>query len=243
MDVIGNNIANVNTVGYKSSRTTFADMLSQSVKGATGTNGTIGGTNPLQVGLGLKVSSIDLMFQNGAPRVTGKNTDLCLSGDGLFVVKGGADTYYTRDGAFTITEEGYLVTKDGDYVLNQAAALSGDPSADGYIQLDPTLDTVIDKYGYIFQNDTLVAQLGVVDFEDYDYISKYGENMYDLVDGGTIIDSDAEVYQGYIESSNISVVREMVEMIQIQRAYETNQKVIQTADAMTEVAVTQVGKV
>ena len=86
MDVVGNNIANVNTVGYKSSRTTFADMLSQKMQDASAGNGNTGSTNPKQVGLGTKVSSIDLSFKDGAPVLTGKNTDLCISGEGLFVV-------------------------------------------------------------------------------------------------------------------------------------------------------------
>ena len=117
MDVIGNNIANINTVGYKSSRATFADMLSQNIKGASVSNGTTGSTNPEQVGLGTTVSSIDLMMKNGAPLATGKNTDLCLSGDGLFVVRRDNETYYTRDGAFEFDAAGnYVLPGSGHFV-------------------------------------------------------------------------------------------------------------------------------
>ena len=109
MDSIGNNIANINTVGFKSSRTTFADMLSQTQSGAAAPSDNIGGTNPKQIGLGVAVASIDLIFTDGSPQSTGKNTDLALSGNGLFVVKNGDSTFYTRDGAFSFDEQGYYV--------------------------------------------------------------------------------------------------------------------------------------
>ena len=117
MDVVGNNISNVNTTGYKSSRTTFADILSQNIKGASASAGEIGSTNPIQIGLGAQVASIDTIFRDGAPMVTGKNTDLCLSGDGLFVVRRGNETYYTRDGAFEFDAAGnYVLPGSGHFV-------------------------------------------------------------------------------------------------------------------------------
>lgn len=133
MDVIGNNIANVNTTGFKSSRVTFADTLSQTQTGASAPGDTIGGTNPKQIGLGTGVASIDLLFTDGSVQSTGKNTDLCLSGNGLFVVKSGNETYYTRDGAFEFDAEGNYVlpgngmkvqgwtAKDGVLTTNSAA--------------------------------------------------------------------------------------------------------------------------
>ena len=133
MDVIGNNIANVNATGFKSSRVTFADTLSQTQTGASAPGDTIGGTNPKQIGLGTGVASIDLLFTDGSVQSTGKNTDLCLSGNGLFVVKSGNETYYTRDGAFEFDAEGNYVlpgngmkvqgwtAKDGVLTTNSAA--------------------------------------------------------------------------------------------------------------------------
>ena len=100
MDVIGNNIANVNTVGFKSNRVTFADTLYQTNSGASAPTDNKGGTNPKQIGLGTGVASIDTIFTDGSVQSTGKNTDLCLSGSGLFIVKDASGTYYTRDGAF-----------------------------------------------------------------------------------------------------------------------------------------------
>ena len=117
MDVIGNNISNVNTTGFKSSRVTFVDALSQTMSGAASPKTNIGGTNPKQVGLGSSVGSIDLMFQDGSVQSTGKNTDLCLTGNGLFVVKNGNEKYYTRDGAFEFDAEGnYVLPGSGLFV-------------------------------------------------------------------------------------------------------------------------------
>lgn len=117
MDVIGNNIANVNATGFKSSRVTFADTLSQTTSGASAPGETIGGTNPKQIGLGTGVASIDLLFTDGSIQSTGKNTDLCLSGNGLFIVKSGNETYYTRDGAFEFDAEGnYVLPGSGLFV-------------------------------------------------------------------------------------------------------------------------------
>ena len=117
MDVTGNNIANVNTTGFKSSRTTFADTLSQTLSGASAPQDNLGGTNPKQIGLGTGVASIDLLFTDGSVQSTGKNTDLCLSGNGLFVVNRGNETYYTRDGAFEFDSQGnYVLPSSGLYV-------------------------------------------------------------------------------------------------------------------------------
>ena len=110
MDVIGNNIANINTTGYKSNRATFADTLSQTISGATAPTDNIGGTNPQQIGLGMQVSSIDTDFSAGSPTSTGNNTDLAISSNnGLFIVKNGDQTYYTRNGNFTTDADGNLV--------------------------------------------------------------------------------------------------------------------------------------
>lgn len=118
MDVIGNNISNVNTTGFKYSRTTFADTLSQTLTGASAPNGdNLGGVNAKQIGLGSSVASIDMIFTDGSVQSTGKNTDLCLSGNGLFVVQRGDQTYYTRNGAFEFDAEGnYVLPGSGLFV-------------------------------------------------------------------------------------------------------------------------------
>ena len=123
MDVIGNNIANVNTTGFKSSRTTFADTLSQTMSAASAPEDNVGGTNAKQVGLGTGVASIDLLFTDGTAQSTGKNTDLALAGNGLFVVSNGNQQYYTRDGAFAFDADyNYVLPGSGYKVMGWVAA-------------------------------------------------------------------------------------------------------------------------
>lgn len=133
MDVIGNNIANVNTTGFKSSRVTFADTLSQTQAGASAPTGNLGGTNPKQIGLGTGVASIDMLFTDGSVQATGKNTDLCLSGNGLFVVKKGNETYYTRDGAFEFDAAGNYVLPGSGLKVQGWMAANGELNTSGEV--------------------------------------------------------------------------------------------------------------
>ena len=125
MDVVGNNVANVNTTGYKSSRATFRETITQALRGAgapvtdaTTGDPTQGGTNPMQLGLGVAVAATDGVFTQGATQVTGRGTDLAIQGDGFFVVKDGAGRQlYTRAGAFSFDASGNLVGPGGELVL------------------------------------------------------------------------------------------------------------------------------
>jgi len=109
MDVVGNNIANVNTTGFKASRVTFQDILSQTIRGASGPTETLGGINPIQVGLGMLLAGIDTIQTQGNLQSTGKVTDLAIQGNGFFVLNDGFRDFYTRDGAFDIALDGSLV--------------------------------------------------------------------------------------------------------------------------------------
>jgi flagellar hook protein FlgE len=121
LDVTGNNIANVNTVGFKSSTTVFQDTLSQMTQGAGGPQTGIGGTNPAQIGLGVQVAGVSTNFAQGSAQATGKATDLMISGDGFFVTRLGNDTVYSRAGAFDFDANGRLVTADGKIVQGYSA--------------------------------------------------------------------------------------------------------------------------
>ena len=141
MDVIGNNIANVNTTGFKSSRVTFADTLSQTQTAASAPGDTLGGTNPKQIGLGTGVASIDLLFTDASAQSTGKNTDVALAGNGLFIVKSGNDTYYTRDGAFEFDADGnYVLPGTGHYVQGWMAK-------DGVLSTNGATENIVIKAG------------------------------------------------------------------------------------------------
>ena len=127
MDVVGHNISNVNTVGYKASRVTFADTLYQTTAGASAPQGNLGGVNPKQIGLGATVSSIDTIFGDASVQGTGKNTDVALSGNGLFMVKNNSGTYYTRSGAFEFDAEGnYVMPANGSFVQGWMARENGE---------------------------------------------------------------------------------------------------------------------
>src|SRR5205807_4224691 len=128
MDVIGNNIANVNTVGYKSASVVFQDLLSQTIRGAgvpdLALNGA-GGTNPTQVGLGVTIAGISNNFTQGASQLTGRATDLSIQGDGFFVVRQGGQQLYTRAGSLNFDALGRLTTADGSVLQGWAADSSG----------------------------------------------------------------------------------------------------------------------
>lgn len=133
MDVIGNNISNVNTIGFKASRVNFQDVLSQTVQGASSPQGSRGGTNPMQIGLGMSVASIDTVFTDGSFQPTGKQTDLSIKGQGFFILSDGANKVYTRAGNFDFDTKGnYLVPGTGYKVMGWMADGSGkiDTNAD-----------------------------------------------------------------------------------------------------------------
>lgn len=238
MDVLTNNLANASTVGYKKEGATsqaFDEVLALKIKDTTDP----GKVKPLgNISLGVKIGENYTDYSQGSLRETHNSYDMALAGSGFFKVEfknkaGQTSTKYTRDGGFTLNKDGYLVTKDGDFVLGK----------NGRIQLNPLQNSVIDKTGNIFQNDRLVATLDIADFEDYNYLEKYGENYYQTVNGAKEKNGDCQIMTGYLEMSNIKVVSEMVEMISISRAYETNQKLIQTYDSTLEIAANQIGKV
>ena len=246
LNVLSNNLANADTNGYKKEGTTsqtFADELAVKIKDTSAYSlarklGTMS--------MGVHIGETYTDYSQGSFEVTDNATDFALSGDGFFAIsftdkEGNTSVKYTRDGAFTINTQGYLVTKDGDFVLNMNDARNG--NANGSIQVDPTKDITVDEFGNIYQDDQQVGNIGFVDFEDYNYLAKYGENLYDLVEGGTVIESDAKVEQGTIEASNVNIVSEMVNMITITRAYQAGQKAINAIDETLDKAVNQVGKV
>jgi flagellar hook protein FlgE len=133
LDVTGNNIANVNTTGFKASATQFQDTLSQMSMGAGAGNATAGGTNPAQVGLGVQVAGISTNFAQGSAQATGRATDIMISGDGFFVTRKGGEQLYTRAGAFDLDANGRMVTPDGA-LLQGWKAVNGQIPAGGAIQ-------------------------------------------------------------------------------------------------------------
>jgi len=154
MDVIGNNISNVNTHGFKSSRVTFQDMLSQTISGAAKPEENRGGVNPKQVGLGMTVASIDKIFTQGSLQTTGNQTDLAISGDGLFVVAEGDKNMYTRAGTFALDKDGTLVNPANGLRV-QGWMATTDASGEKVINSSGTVeDIVVPVYGKIPARET-----------------------------------------------------------------------------------------
>jgi len=121
MDVVGNNIANVNTTGYKSNSVVFEDLLSQTLRGAGAPTSSVGGTNPAQVGLGVRAAGIQTSFVQGAAQATGRSTDLAIQGDGFFVVNQGGEQLFTRAGSLSLDASGRLATVDGAIIQGWGA--------------------------------------------------------------------------------------------------------------------------
>ena len=271
MDVLTNNLANATTNGFKKEGTTseaFDTVLAYKIKDLSepgnlprpmATNRAIDqaeANNPLNenymerrvrktgLNLGVKIGENYVDYSEGPIKETGNTLDLALSDRGFFAIEytnkaGVTSTKYTRDGNFTMNQQGFLQTQDGDYVLDE----------DGQrIQMDPALPISISRNGTIVQDGAAVATIGITDFEDYNYLERFGENFFQPVEGAVELDRgetgvNTQIHQGYLEMSNISVVTEMVNMITLQRQYESNQKVITTYDDTLEQAVTQNGKI
>ncbi|MDD6811965.1 MAG: flagellar basal-body rod protein FlgF [Lachnospiraceae bacterium] len=260
MDVMTNNLANANTNSFKKEGATsqaFDSVLAYKIKdmsepGNLPRNLSTSRTydenavdNPERfvsrtgMSLGVKTGENYVDYSEGGIKETGNTLDLAISGKGFFTVEytnkaGETSTKYTRDGNFTMDTQGYLVTQDGDYVLGERGRR---------IKLNPLEDVSIDSDGNIYQAGASVGTLQITDFEDYNYLERYGENFFQAVDGARTIDAEAEIHSGYLEMANISIVTEMVNMIAIQRQYEANQKLITTYDSTLENAVNQTGRV
>ncbi len=238
MDTMTNNLANVSTTGFKKEGATsqsFADALAVKLKDSSEwyLSRRLGNMQP-----GVKIGENYTDWSEGGFRGTENTFDLALSDSGFFRIEfqdknGNVSEKYTRDGSFTLNQQGALVTKDGDFVLD----------ADGHhIVLDPNKLASINTMGQIYQDDEYVTDLGAVDFENYDYLEHYGENLWQPVEGATEQPADVRFYSGYLEQSNVNTVEEMVNMIAIQRQYESNQKVITTLDRTLQIAANDLGK-
>ncbi len=239
MDIMTNNLANASTVGYKKEGSTsqsFDDVLTVKIKDAS-----VGLANVQRSGIrnpGVKIGETYTDFSQGSFRETGNAYDFALEGDGFFAIEftnkaGETSTMYTRAGQFALNKDGYLVTQEGDYVLDVD---------NKRIKLDTLKDSDITVDGKISQGGTVVAQLQIADFENYDYLEKYGETYYRPIEGAQLMEGSASVRAGYLEMANVQVVSEMVNLISITRAYESNQKIIQTYDGSLDIAVNQLGR-
>ncbi|HHW03958.1 MAG TPA: flagellar basal-body rod protein FlgF [Thermoanaerobacterales bacterium] len=235
-DVISNNLANVNTAGFKKDRAIFRafpemdiyridDPAASSPMGEVDLRPFIG-----VLGTGVMLDEISTDFSPGPVKNTSNPLDLALAGDGFFEVQTPAGVRYTRDGSFTRDQEGYLVTAEGYYVLGQ----------NGPVRLPGDEDISINRRGEIFSGGAFVDRLMVVDFADRRQLLKEGDNLYAA--NQQPVPSASEVIQGALESSNVNPIGEMVNLITAFRAYEASQKVVSANDDTLNKAVNEIAR-
>lgn len=240
MDIVTNNMANASTSGYKKDilvLESFPALLTKIIKDYGGTPGTSRNIGTME--LGNDVGEVFTNYSQGQITRTNNNLDMAIidSNNAFFTVSmtdadGNVKEYYTRDGSFTKGSDGSLLTSDGYSVLGR----------DGPIKLGSG-DFIVGSDGTILQNGETVDQLRMTEFADTTQLKKYGDNL-------VTADADADtrqftgiIEQGSTELSNVNIIKEMVDMITVTRAYEANQKVLQAQDGTLEKAVNEVGAV
>src|SRR3954469_19026741 len=250
LDVTANDIANVNTIGYKSARVTFADSLTQMQRGAAGANQSTGGSNAAQVGLGVGLGSIDNLMTGGARQTTGNPLDVSIDGDGFFQIGEGAPpnhqsptaaTSYTRAGNFSISTEGYLTTQTGEYVIgyHQPEAATPDGVAikipkgttgvaidqsGGVSNVDPSTNTRVTPYRITLATFTNAAGLERSGGNSWVTSANSGQKVVSTPGIGGACTTNA----GSVEMSNGGLSQTFTNMITAQRAFQANSRVIST---------------
>ncbi len=252
LDVTSNNLANVNTIGYKASRATFKDQLAQNFSGGAASGATSGGQNAQQVGLGVSLSSIDNLITDGNLQNTGNPMDVAISGEGFFRVAQGvppaaaATPEYTRAGNFTRNDQGYMVTSEGYYVMNAKAA-AGNPNTTDYIQIPTGASSVAvagdGTVSYIPSGGGARTTAGIISlakFPNENGLVRASGNRWqiDPSSGAEIVGTPGGTFGmtvgGTLESSNVDLATEFTTMITAQRGFQANSRVISTADEMMQ---------
>lgn len=239
LDVVGNNIANVNTSGFKKGRVTFQDMMSQTTQGAQAAGDNRGGINPMQVGLGTQVGSIDNIHTQGFLQPTGRPLDVAIERDGFFKVSdGGDDVFYTRAGNFYLDDNGDVVNADGYFLLD---------TDNNKINIDPdeTQSFSIAKNGDVnivtASGPVSNHKIGLTIFANPEGLEKVGGNLYiESANSGEPEDKEpgdegvGDLAAGSLEMSNVDLAEEFTEMIVAQRGFQANTRIITTSDEILQ---------
>ncbi|MGL2882215.1 flagellar basal-body rod protein FlgG [Helicobacter pylori] len=237
IDTTSNNIANVNTTGFKKSRADFNDLFYQAMQYAgTNTSNTTLSPDGMEVGLGVRPSAITKMFSQGSPKETENNLDIAITGKGFFQVQlPDGTTAYTRSGNFKLDEQGNLVTSEG-YLLIPQITLPEDTT-----QVNIGVDGTVSVTQGLQTTSNVIGQVTLANFVNPAGLHSMGDNLFSITNasGDAIVgnpDSQGlgKLRQGFLELSNVRLVEEMTDLITAQRAYEANSKSIQTADAMLQ---------
>jgi len=236
VDVISNNIANMTTTGYKKQRAEFQDLLYQTKIRPGSTSSDAGNTVPagIQLGLGVKTGSVYRVNEQGALQITDNELDLAVAGDGFFqITMPTGETAYTRDGSFQMNENGEMVTSEG-YILQPGITIPND-AVD--ITINNSGEVLVKIQGQVALSNVGQIQLSI--FQNDAGLEALGDNLYLETEASGAATSGipnstgfGRLQQGALEGSNVNVVQEITNLIQAQRAYEMNSKVIQTGDQM-----------
>ncbi len=236
MDVVANNLANASTAGFKQDNAvmkSFSDVLAVKINDPeVPGNQKIGGMT-----LGVQLDNIYTNFGQGALNYVDSPYSLAIEGPGMMTIgtlndNGTFDEVFTRDGALVVDNNRHLVTKNGYYVLGEQGSITV-----------PEGKFAITGDGTIFVDGERLDKIQFTGFEDYRALQKMGDSNYVMTDYSTKTDFKASVRHGYEESSNVNSVKEMIEMINLQRTYESNQKVITTYDETLDKAVNNIGRI
>jgi flagellar hook protein FlgE len=257
LDVTGNNIANANTAGYKASTVVFQDTLSQMLTAGSAPQGGRGGTNPIQVGLGVQVGGVTSNFGQGSAQTTGKATNLMISGDGFFVVNRNGENLYTRAGAFDFDSAGNLTTPDGDIVQGYPASggaidTSGAPTDISIPDIanesaaNPLTSYNIGSDGIItgiYADGTKAPlfQIALGNFSNPGGLDKVGDTAFRASTNSGAVQLGAPgtgrrgaLQGGTIEMSNVDLASEFTNLIIAQRGFQATSRVITTSDQVLE---------
>lgn len=239
VDVIANNLANVNTAGFKRGRANFQDLMYQHLKSPGAEASTSGTQLPtgIQVGLGVKAAGIESIFLEGSIKQTGNPLDLAIEGRGFFqILMPNGELAYTRAGNFSIDSQGRIVTANGD-ILQPAITIPSDALS---VNISPDGTVSVEQPGAA---STVIGQIQLVDFSNPAGLIRLGHSLYQAsnASGEPIVGNPGEngmgtLGQGMLEMSNVNVVEEMVNLIAGQRAYEMNSKAVQAGDEMLQIA-------
>lgn len=237
VSTISNNIANVNTIGFKKNRTEFDTLLYQTVEEAGGRSDANTVYNVgTQIGSGTKVSAVRKEFSQGSPQITNNPFDLMINGDGFFgILMPNQEVKYTRDGAFNVDSQGNLVNKNG-YKL-----VPGIVVPQGTINVNITEDGLVEAFTSGQVEPTQVGQIPLFTFINPVGLKSIGQNLYSISNASGQPQSNIAgqnsagvIQQGSLEASNVSIMNEMTDLIKAQRAYEMNSRVMKVADEMLQ---------
>ena len=232
MEILSNNLANVNTVGFKEDRAHFKLLDADPIYPSDPTAEARSGIEPVLLGNPSLDSYVN--FSQGAMQHTGNPLDMAIQGDGFFNIQTPQGVQYTRKGNFLISDEGRLVTAEGFPLLGKS----------GPIQIDEGAIT-IDKDGGIQVDGSQVDEIRISRFSNLRQLQKVGESRFRALDGNaSAVSSESfELRQGYVERGNVDPIRGMVEMIEALRVFEAYQKILETLDEVNAQTVSEVGTV